>query len=94
MAKLWSPAEDRDLLRMAQQGYTYVEIATQVHRTVAGVQHRITLLRNSPRVEIKERPCLKCRRNFKSEGSGNRICPTCTDTNSRVYSPTIHLHTR
>lgn len=32
------------------------------------------------------RACLKCQTEFESEWKGNRICPTCAETNSEVAS--------
>ncbi len=34
--------------------------------------------------ELVMMPCLKCRKNFLSEGTGNRICGPCTLANRNI----------
>lgn len=36
-----------------------------------------------PKVVLKFRPCLKCRRHFKPSHGGNFICPSCAATNRK-----------
>ena len=39
----------------------------------------------------KERTCLRCRRQFISLSSANRICPTCKRSKFGVYADMIQL---
>jgi len=36
-------------------------------------------------MELNQRVCLRCRKKFLSESSGNRICGVCKKSNRKVY---------
>ena len=36
-------------------------------------------------IDIKPRRCLKCQKDFLSEGPGNRICGGCRQRHRRLY---------
>lgn len=39
------------------------------------------------RPAARERPCLRCRRPFMSEGPGNRLCSECRGRNVSPFEP-------
>lgn len=48
----------------------------------------------SRRKKRKPRSCLKCKKKFASTGAHNRLCPSCSITNSRESAPsdfTLHI---
>jgi len=36
-------------------------------------------------MELNQRVCLRCRKKFLSESSGNRICGVCKKSNRKMY---------
>lgn len=40
--------------------------------------------------EVQIRKCLKCRKEFKSLGPGNRLCMSCNGKNSEEYNKETH----
>lgn len=58
--------------------YTYEQIAKQFNLNVNTVLKAINdVAPKNSRDITKSRTCLKCHKDFKSYGSGNRICSTC-----------------
>ena len=40
----------------------------------------------------KERICLKCGKEFDSDGNSNRICKDCKIINSRIYTTQVDIY--
>lgn len=80
----------RRVLRLWRWGMETREIATQLGITLRRVGHVAQQLRGHgfevPRHKVgkkptgERRPCLRCRRTFRSAGKHNRICDPCKKT--------------
>jgi len=90
----YSESDDRLILEQGAAGRSFDKIAEAVGRTRGAVITRHYSLGGKPRVQrhaggrkkskTKIRVCLRCDRNFPSRGIFNRICPNCSEANSRV----------
>lgn len=88
---VWTAEELAALGRMTAAGLTLAEIAAALGRTADSVRGRLRTqgtgwVRATAGDERAERPCLRCRRTFRSEGPHNRVCPGCRSVNAGIVS--------
>lgn len=89
--RIWSPEEDAQLLALHQAGATAAGIGERLGRSSAAVWCRLDLLRQaageSPRPKEKMRPCLRCKKAFRSSHSMNKLCGKCRSIETSPYQP-------
>lgn len=80
----WNDAELSELAVMLAKGMRHRVIAAHIGRTQDSVEYGARLLRRrgdrkpTPLVASRcQRPCLRCRRRFLSDGIHNRLCYEC-----------------
>ncbi len=85
----WTDQERWRVGQMLRQGFCIADIAHVLHRSKLAVEQyifhyggaRVFMKLKRPRQRTKQ-PCLRCKRNFFSEGSHNWLCPSCSIGNN------------
>ena len=94
--KPYTPDEDVVIARMYEEHKTNKEIAEALGRTAGSISMRkITLRIREPGMKgirtpnARERPCMTCRKTFRSAGPNNCMCNKCRkiDTTPFDYLP-------
>jgi hypothetical protein len=75
----WTPAEDDLLWELAAARATVRDMAWAIGRSKSAVFRRLERLdcKPNPKQKPSLRLCLRCRRDFMSDGAHNRLCKTC-----------------
>lgn len=82
----WTKEEEQRLLALSTHAsrLSYAEIGARLNRTAVSVEVRLKALSRgvvgAKKSEGSRRPCLCCRRQFNSQGPGNRLCKNCRTT--------------
>ena len=83
-ARGWTKAEKARLVRMHLDGKSLTEMSEALGRGYRATQmalYRAGYGYAGPRRGQDKKVCLRCDREFMSEGIYNRVCPTCRDRN-------------
>jgi hypothetical protein len=93
--RLWTPAEDAQLLRLKAERMTNRGIADAMNRPLGGIDSRLKKLRDAAdpqqlfRGPTTKRPCLWCRKPFDSAGIHERVCHACKGR--EAWASTVHV---
>ena len=95
--KTWTDEELMLFGQLIAKHKTNEQIAEALDRSVGSIQRKrqrtsagsktyaTTIARRGLRDQVTaKRKCLRCGKQFASESIGNRICPGCSNTNSRM----------
>lgn len=83
----WTIEEEHALRLMRQQKKTLADIAAAIGRTPAAISLKINVLGlGAPIGNARNRPCMCCGSNFRSEGFHNRLCAPCRKQSFSPYA--------
>jgi len=102
----WTDAETQEIIQLYNDNVTISRIAKKYSAgtdTIRGLIDKLATqgLLSKRYIGVKpktahpdDRPCLKCKKLFRSEGAHNRICPSCNSCNKNYLenNNTVYLY--
>jgi uncharacterized paraquat-inducible protein A len=77
MCTRWTDEEVNTLLQMVARRQPVEKIAAALGRSPEAVRAKRDYARPTGPTRKRERPCMTCKTNFRSEGPHNRMCGRC-----------------
>lgn len=81
----WKPEDRQKAWNLRRSGKTLEQIGQALNRSVSSVDACLQMMQQEH--QANKRPCLCCRKPFRSAGPHNRLCLTCARRSISPYAP-------